>query len=399
MDLAKYRDLFVHRADVYAVQQDDGRYFPAGDHHWDNEQKRMVYDSYYELDDDALSEHLAGFASYGAYVINPANIAITTEGFTAGGYWPDVVNSVSYVVFDLDTYTPEAFTWLVHCCTNLVSQVLGEPAGSGPDPELRCLMMENSGGKGFHAWLFLDAPVSAAKVRRWLARDFSREWSVHSDDFDGTPLEIFPKQDEVPEGQFGNLVKLPFGVHAKSGNRSEIVVTQGWANDVDSVVKLPTRLIPEVEVEQPIRAAGHVTRGEPGTTRFPCVDRLLDEGAPKGCRDKAMYFFARYAKGAGLPQDMVLDWCLRTNLNFDPPMSDREVNIKVQSAFRNGAPHPSCNEDWLPDFCPGGENCFAPGSERSAEKATARRKSSVDDASDYLSLSPEERRRRRQGEA
>ncbi|MBT8212451.1 MAG: hypothetical protein KJN71_04805 [Acidimicrobiia bacterium] len=36
----------------------------------------------------------------------------------------------------------------------------------------------------------------------------------------GTTIEIFPKQDRVSEGSYGNLMRLPLGIHKKTGARS-----------------------------------------------------------------------------------------------------------------------------------------------------------------------------------
>lgn len=400
MNLDLFRDLFVHRSDVFAVQQPNGMYFPAGDHHFDPETKRTVYDSYYPLTDDELAEHLGGQASYGVYVIQPEGLSVQREPHpTVDGSdepaWLNVPgNTVKYLVFDLDTYDEGALEWLVNCVGVLLDALPNTTRGN----RRHSLILENSGGKGYHVWLCLSEPVEARRVRQWVARDFMPSWREKADEFPGSPLEIFPKQDAPPVlGGFGNLVKLPLGVHAVSGKRSEFIdLGQGWASCVDNVQKLDASLIPAIqEGPQPrkdgtSRPSTRTTgvQGESGPTPFACISHIIENGAPSGMRDNAMFHFARYAAGAGIPEDLVLEWCLRVNEEFDPPLTEREVAVKVRSAFAMESPHPGCNADWLRGFCPGGEKCFAPWNEERVNN----RRPQVDDGSDYLSLSPHERR-------
>ena len=75
--------------------------------------------------------------------------------------------------------------------------------------------VEDSGYKGVHLWFFLAEPVPAAEVKRFLEAVVQRV---------GPPdpqlqWEVFPKQEQVAEGQLGNLIKLPLGIHLKTGRR------------------------------------------------------------------------------------------------------------------------------------------------------------------------------------
>lgn len=77
-------------------------------------------------------------------------------------------------------------------------------------------VMEFSGYKGFHFWYFFSAPVSPEKVRvvlREIAEPVNRDISS----FD---IEVFPKQDRLTGKGYGNLVKLPLGVHRYTGKKS-----------------------------------------------------------------------------------------------------------------------------------------------------------------------------------
>jgi hypothetical protein len=332
-----------------------------------------------------LEEHLAGFASYGVYVIDPEMQYL--DGLTQAVV--PVQHTVKYVLFDLDTYTESSFEKLKRCCEAFASFVrLG--AGMHDPDVFKCLLAENSGGKGYHVWLFLDRPLPAAQVRAWVRDGFMPLWEEAIGKFTSMhPLEIFPKQDTVDEGGFGNLVKLPLGVHAKAGNKSYFVGVQGWAESVDSVQELDADLVPAYTPPAPHEVeAGGGLRTEDDLTPFACVSKVLREGAPSGCRDNAMFHLAAYAKGTGLPEDLVLEWCERANQMFDPPLRDREVRTKVKSAFKGNAPQASCKADWLEGFCPGGEHCFAPRTEDRPRTGYHE----DDEATSYLRMSPEDRR-------
>lgn len=340
MDLNLYRRLFVHRSDVFAEQDEHGNWSPV---------RR-------ELTDDDIAEHLEGFVSYGVYVIRP-------DGFDVAELAENKPNTVSYVVFDLDTYDADALDFLTRAVERLVAPEA--PAAQGSE-RLRCLLLEDSGGKGYHIWLLLSEPVPAALARSWaevIRPQYMRMARVVPEGNEPWPvLEIFPKQDTVAEGGFGNLVKLPFGVHGKTHTQSVMKLHHGWATSLEEVVAFPASLIPVSSAPRERTQAPE--RSEGRRAPFACVSKLLESGAPDGCRDKAMYHFARFAFAQGLPDDLVLEWCERVNEKFDPPMEPAQVRIKVRSAGNADAPNPGCSADWLENFCPGGPHCYAPWNDR-----------------------------------
>ena len=74
-------------------------------------------------------------------------------------------------------------------------------------------------GNGAHVWFFFSEPVSAADARRLgtglLTRTMSQRHELSFASYD----RLFPSQDTVPKGGFGNLIALPFqGQAQKEGN-------------------------------------------------------------------------------------------------------------------------------------------------------------------------------------
>lgn len=80
------------------------------------------------------------------------------------------------------------------------------------------LLVEDTGNRGYHLHALFDAPVPA-KIARQLLRVLTIEVAVPPQD--GVGVEIFPKQDVAED--LGNPIKLPCGVHKKTGIRSTIV--------------------------------------------------------------------------------------------------------------------------------------------------------------------------------
>jgi hypothetical protein len=92
-------------------------------------------------------------------------------------------------------------------------------------------LAEFSGGKGYHLWFFFEAPVPARKVRQVLNRIVDRI----KGDLSHFHLEVFPKQDSISGKGFGNLVKLPLGVHRVTGKRSYFLpktASRSWEDDL-----------------------------------------------------------------------------------------------------------------------------------------------------------------------
>jgi hypothetical protein len=159
--------------------------------------------------DPALAQaHLAGEQTLGSYVIHRDD-------------------TVSYVVFDIDIQSKaleaawgdaqatEALRRQVHAAGLRLMRGL-EQRGWSP-------LLVDSGFKGRHLWCFLDrrAPAGAARAAAHAALaavGFAEP---------GLSVEIFPKQDRVPEGGLGNLVKLPMGVHLRTQRRCALLDAEG----------------------------------------------------------------------------------------------------------------------------------------------------------------------------
>lgn len=85
-------------------------------------------------------------------------------------------------------------------------------------------ILEDSGHKGRHLWVFFSEPIpseAAYKLGRLLSVNFAPELDpmLH--------LEFFPKQPALSGKGLGNLIKIPLGVHRRTGKRSVLLDATG----------------------------------------------------------------------------------------------------------------------------------------------------------------------------
>jgi superfamily II DNA or RNA helicase len=84
---------------------------------------------------------------------------------------------------------------------------------------LQAAIERSRSGKGAHAWFFFDGKIEAATARDFgsglLSYAMQRNSALSFDCYD----RMFPNQDNVPKGGFGNLIALPLqGFARKDGN-------------------------------------------------------------------------------------------------------------------------------------------------------------------------------------
>lgn len=328
---------FIHRADTYSVQ-------------WYTTEKGIGYQRITKgvcpegcaknacphvtnapITDTVLQDHLSGYDTIGVYPL-------------------DEDNTVKWACIDVDIkkYADEDdLTDRVQRQTLLVAKTL--KALIGPR-----FLVENSGGRGYHLWVFFSEPVPGRQALALL-----NYVDQHTTKVDGISLELFPKRT-VLKG-YGNMVKLPLGVHRKTGC-SCLFVNSSWEpyeNQYDVLHSIRVLSLDElnalikkykIEVEPSIRI-NPGSDGKIGTTSLPCQTRMMAEGLGEGCRDDGMFAVGCFLRDRGVPLDMAEVAMIQLNERNQPPLHGDIVLQKVQSAYaREQSPTP-CYKPTLDQFC------------------------------------------------
>ena len=197
--IALFRTLFRGREDVYARRWEnvDGRhgYMPVVIKDWNainrsrpEERKKVDQKTrkFIPLTEAAIESHLLGKDTVGVYALLPDE----TCWFLAAD-------------FDKKTWEYDSLAFLETC------QELNVPAA----------LERSRSGKGGHIWIFFDRALPAITARKLgcvlLTRTMERRHQLGLDSYD----RLFPNQDTMPKGGFGNLIALPLQfAPRKAGN-------------------------------------------------------------------------------------------------------------------------------------------------------------------------------------
>lgn len=190
--IALFRDLFRGRDDVYAYRWEgrDGRtgYSPAL-RPGAKRQKGQRPDPSILLpfDDEVVQSHLLGQRVIGIYPL----LDDETCWFLA-------------LDFDKSTWQEDVREVWRAC------DALHVPAA----------LERSRSGRGAHIWIFFDGPVAAATARNLgcvlLTRALDHRHQIGFDSYD----RLFPSQDTMTKGGFGNLIALPLQRVARRGNNT-----------------------------------------------------------------------------------------------------------------------------------------------------------------------------------
>lgn len=197
------------------------------------------------------------------------------------------------------------------------------------------ILVEKTGGRGWHIWIFIAEEIQAAAARM-VCRVIVGESGIQ------IPVEIYPKQDRIQDNKkFGNLMRVPIGPHPRTGNLGRLFTP--FLEEIDakdlSITPVPSDVILEVA------KLNYVRKGKPSKpeedkpdkneNNLPCIANFLG-GVNEGFRDEAIFRLAAYLKRQGLPKEATMVTVRMANNNNKPPLENEEVIIKVDSAYNGG---------------------------------------------------------------
>ena len=195
IDIQDYIDLFVGREDTYAEES-----ISEGKH-------RTMEQVLEPLTEEAIRQHLSGKKILGTYVQRP--------------------NSTSkYVVFDVDISKK---ILLQHSYGSIEFDAYKQKAAELAEQICRILKrmgltgyVEDSGFRGYHVWVFFTEWIPVRYLNQFEGC-VQKELGDMGDDI---VLELFPNSTKIRQGKCGQKMKLPLGIHIRTGNRSFFVDEQ-----------------------------------------------------------------------------------------------------------------------------------------------------------------------------
>jgi hypothetical protein len=189
-------------------------------------------------------------------------------------------------------------------------------------------LVEHSGSKGYHIWVFFDGCVQtyfAYALGHKLVRELPSTEQI--------AIEVYPKQQHTQH--FGNTVKLPLGVHRKTGKRCWFVDST-FTPYGDPWSKLrDVRLVPVAWVMKNVEAF------EPEPDMYTlemrhtplCLAEAMDNGVHEGIRDLAAFKIACYLRDKGIPERFAHDLMDRWNNENTPPLDAEQLNSKIEQGY------------------------------------------------------------------
>ncbi len=200
--LAQWAFRLITRRDVY------GKYVPTDRR---TDLKKIAFMEKAEPTEDVLSAHFAGQSVIGLFVLA-------------------IDGSCRVVVIDIDRHGEEGDA---NANEKAAITLFDRAVGQG----CSAFLEDSNGCGGYKLWLIFEEPVPASWARQF-ARRLVEDWKDLG--LEKQP-EIFPKQDTLKPGKFGNFVRLP-GRHHTLDFWSRIWDGTGWREGEDAArVILATR--------------------------------------------------------------------------------------------------------------------------------------------------------------
>jgi len=204
-----FRSLFKGREDVFPRRFENSRtgksgYAPVCRNEWKAGicQKPKIacqdcnFHAFVPVSDEIIRNHLKGN--------DPTDH--TGRDFTIGVY-PLLTDETCWILvvdFDKSTWTDDARSFLETCASYQVPAALER----------------SRSGNGGHVWVFFETPIRAMLVRTLgallLTNTLNRRPEMGMDSYD----RLFPSQDTLPKGGFGNLIALPLQKKPRERNNS-----------------------------------------------------------------------------------------------------------------------------------------------------------------------------------
>jgi len=176
-------------------------------------------DDYYRpinqpLSEQYLEKHFKGFVTFGIYVLTKSS-------------------KCNFICLDIDIPKSKLddiefkdqnkkYTHLKNKLNTLLNIIIEKL-----NIEKDSILLEDTGGRGYHIWIFFEDAIAGKDALKlyYIIKNYAE-----------LDFEFFPKQSNLTEERhYGNLIKLPLGIHQKYNRRSTFFVI----SDLNELIILP----------------------------------------------------------------------------------------------------------------------------------------------------------------
>lgn len=256
---------FIQRWDKYPRQLPDGQYVTV----------------HAPLTRTMLAAHVRGVETLGAYVLNRESRA-------------------QFMVLDADN-EPDRRRLIS------LAQLL---------EQLSCPSYLEASRRGAHLWFFFERPLDGGDVRR-----FGKGLLAH---FNLDGIELYPKQSALRGDGPGSLIRLPFGVHRKSGKRYGFYTPTGEPLAPTLSEQILALSAPQAVPERLFAHYGEYASAPPAQPVFEPVDGVGERPSDRikaavSCHDFISRFVSLSASGRGqcpFHDDQVASFSVNTQGNY-----------------------------------------------------------------------------------
>ncbi len=178
--------------------------------------------------------------------VDDAAVVAHLQGRHVMGVYPLLEDETCWflaVDFDKSTWTDDVLAFVATC------RQMGLPAA----------VERSRSGNGAHVWFFFTEPVPAAITRKMgcylITETMARRHQLSMDSYD----RLFPSQDTMPKGGFGNLIALPLQ-HGPRGQGNSVFLDDRLQPLADDQQWAYLAGVPRIDRRTVERIAGEATR-------------------------------------------------------------------------------------------------------------------------------------------
>lgn len=201
-------------------------------------------------------------------------------------------------------------------------------------------------GNGAHVWFFFSSPVPALTARKvgsyLITKTMMRRHQLSMTSYD----RLFPNQDTLPKGGFGNLIALPLQYHARPNGNTIFIddelepIPDQWGY-LASLVPIPAEKINRIAMDASKR--GQVIDLQIADTGAASVEdhpwlmppsntlKHMPLAEPISCKARGVLSQRLYVKKEGLPSPMIN--YIKRLAAFQNPEFYKKQNLRLSTAL------------------------------------------------------------------